>query len=512
MPAIISASPDRNLIRVAEQKPAEPADLGGHDGVADPRGDARGDVEGFDGAVWVGESQEVGDAARQPAARPLLALDVLEEGGGGPQPLGRGQPGVGALGPVAGRDQPLAGARIAGCLEVVGDRVGIGARARGERLADPAVPQPPARRQDAFVERLAGEGVDEADAPAIRVGLQQVGVHRPLDDRQQRLIVEVGHLGPERERHLLPDHGGHRQRHARRLAEPGDAAIDHVPEEGRDHDAVEFAKRPAIVRRAEQRFLLQRPEELGREQRVALGVPVQVGDQARLVRGGKAVAGRDEGAQGGRVEAPQIEPEPVRLAHQRRKLHGEGVAPRQLVAPVGDEQQDRPVPQAGGEMPEELQAGGIGPMEIFEQEEGRTGGGERGEERADLGEERGLVGHGLQPAARRRRPGAAAGRGRARRHRTGRARGRTVAYSSGRSRRRSARGRPAPPPRRPDRGPAWSCRCPLRRQGARAGRAPRARRQAPRAGRSAPASGRRGEAPIERSERRMDRRRRPRPR
>ena len=133
-------------VRVAEQKPAQPTDLGGHDGVADLCGNARGDVEGVDGAAWVGEPLEVGDAAHQPATRPLLAHDVLEEGGGRPQPLGRSQPGVGTLSPVTGREQPFAGARIAGRLEVVGDCIGIEARARGEHLADLAVPGAPARR------------------------------------------------------------------------------------------------------------------------------------------------------------------------------------------------------------------------------------------------------------------------------------------------------------------------------------------------------------------------------
>ena len=91
-------------------------------------GDGGGVVDGFDGAGWVGEPHEVGDAARQSAAYPLLAFGVLKEGGGRPQPLGRGQPGVGALGPVTGREQPLPGARIAGRLKVIGDRIGIGTR------------------------------------------------------------------------------------------------------------------------------------------------------------------------------------------------------------------------------------------------------------------------------------------------------------------------------------------------------------------------------------------------
>ena len=36
--------------------------------------------------------------------------------------------------------------------------------------------------------------MDKADAPAVLVGLQQVGVHRLFEDRQQRIIVEVRHL------------------------------------------------------------------------------------------------------------------------------------------------------------------------------------------------------------------------------------------------------------------------------------------------------------------------------
>src|SRR3954468_6508838 len=73
------------------------------------------------------------------------------------------------------------------------------------------------------------------------------------------------------------------------------------------------------------------------------------------------------------------------------------MAPRQFVTAIRDKQQDRPVPQTGSEVPEELQAGRIGSMKVFEQQEGWTGVGERGEKCADLGEVRGLIGHTLQP-------------------------------------------------------------------------------------------------------------------
>ena len=156
------------------------------------------------------------------------------------------------------------------------------------------MPESATRRQDAFVERLAGERVDEADAGAVPFGRQEMRVDRLLDDRQQRLVAEVGHLGPERERRLLPDHRGHRQRLAHLLAEPLHPPVDHLAQEGRHDDAVESPERPAVVALPQQRFLFQGAEELGGEERVALGVLLQVGDEARFVRGRETVAGRDE--------------------------------------------------------------------------------------------------------------------------------------------------------------------------------------------------------------------------
>src|SRR5215212_4396541 len=51
-------------------------------------------------------------------------------------------------------------------------------------------------------------------------------------------------------------------------------------------------------------------------------------------------------------------------------------------------------------MSKELQTSRIRPMKVFEQEEGRTGVGERSEKCADLGEACGLIGHPLQPTLR----------------------------------------------------------------------------------------------------------------
>ena len=49
---------------------------------------------------------------------------------------------------------------------------------------------------------------------------------------------------------------------------------------------------------------------------------------------------------------------------------GEGMAPRQLVCSVGDEEQYRPAPQMGRNVTQEFEAGGIGPVQVLEDDEG----------------------------------------------------------------------------------------------------------------------------------------------
>ena len=109
------------------------------------------------------------------------------------------------------------------------------------------------------------------------------------------------------------------------LAEPGDAAVDDLAQEATARRRGRVAERPTAVG-CRSNLLLQRAEELGREEGIALGMLLQIGDETRFVRRRKAVASGDERAQGVGVEAAQIEPQPLRLAHQRRQLLGERVA------------------------------------------------------------------------------------------------------------------------------------------------------------------------------------------
>ena len=63
---------------------------------------------------------------------------------------------------------------------------------------------------------------------------------------------------------------------------------------------------------------------------------------------------------------------PLRLADQRRHLVGERMTRGQLVDPVGRQQQERPVPQVGTDVAQEVDAGRVGPVEVLEEDEGRT--------------------------------------------------------------------------------------------------------------------------------------------
>src|SRR5215204_3068128 len=89
---------------------------------------------------------------------------------------------------------------------------------------------------------------------------------------------------------------------------------------------------------------------------------------------------------------------PIRLADECRQLLGEGMAPAQLVDAIGCNQQDRPMPQVGADVSQEIGASGVGPMEVLKDDEGWVVGGELSQELPHIAEERGLVGDRCQSA------------------------------------------------------------------------------------------------------------------
>src|SRR5215213_2565665 len=89
---------------------------------------------------------------------------------------------------------------------------------------------------------------------------------------------------------------------------------------------------------------------------------------------------------------------PIGLAYQRRQLLGEGIASARFVDPVGSNQQDRPMPQVGSHISQEVDAGRVGPMKVLEEDEGWVVDGELSQELPHFAEERGLIGDRCKPA------------------------------------------------------------------------------------------------------------------
>src|SRR4051812_14640252 len=170
---------------------------------------------------------------------------------------------------------------------------------------------------------------------------------------------------------------------------------------------MECVERPAVPVVVEQIFLFQGAEKLSGEERVPFSVALQIGDETILILFLQAIVPTDEGPQGFQVEPVQIEPPPFRLAHERRKLLRQRADSAQFFSSVGRDQQDGPVPQVRRDVSQEIDARGVCPTEVLEEDESWIGSAEFKQKLSHVGEERGLVGDGRQTTAsegsRRRR-------------------------------------------------------------------------------------------------------------
>ena len=143
MPSTIAARPVPKLIRIAEETPRSVASSAARTRRRPARRGARL-RPGRDGAGRVGEAREVREIRKRSRPRvPASPSTAFEERGSGAEPLGRRQPGVGALGALAGPTSHSQARGSPACCEVVGDRVRIGV------WRSPAAPRPPAGARSA---------------------------------------------------------------------------------------------------------------------------------------------------------------------------------------------------------------------------------------------------------------------------------------------------------------------------------------------------------------------------
>jgi hypothetical protein len=89
----------------------------------------------------------------------------------------------------------------------------------------------------------------------------------------------------------------------------------------------------------------------------------------------------------------EFEPETGCLPDDCRKLEREVVPPGELVIPEGCQEQDRHLPEARSQESQELEAGGIEPMQIFKQDERRADGGQITQKRPRIREKGDLIRH-----------------------------------------------------------------------------------------------------------------------
>jgi len=396
--------PDGRLVRFAREVQAEAATVpggGGEGGVPDNGGDAQRLVQIFDALPGRAHAAQAGDAVAQPAALAKVPVAPFQQRERRLIPLDRRQPGVGELRPLPRPHQPGNGPPVRRPLEVHRHRIGVGVRLRGEQFADAAMDQPPSRRGDARVDRLAHQRVREADVQPVRGLGQQPRLRRPLHGGEQRLLVHPRQRPQHRQHRLLPDRRRQGEQPLPLPVKPGDAGVDDLPKQGGQRGLAQVAQVPRLPLPPQRAGLAQGAQHLAYKEGVPLGATLDEGDEPLGLGGGEAVAVADEGADGGIVEGPQVDTLGGRLAHQGGKEGGEGMAAGQFVAAIRHDEQQRQRAEIAGHKAEQIEAARVRPVQIVEQEQHGSRGSECREEVEHLPEEFPLAGNFPDGAAHR---------------------------------------------------------------------------------------------------------------
>ena len=293
----------------------------------------------------------------------------------------RGGTVAGAAG-VVDRLRRERGAGLAGVARQLGQ---VGAGVAGvevlERLGHRAVQAQPPRRGEVLVERVADKDVGEAQPPArLGHGADEPGLGRLVEGREHLVLVPPGDGADDVGVELAADHGGQCEQLAAGVGLALQAPADRLDHAARDGEPVR--RRPALGR--------QQPSDLAREQRVALGLRVDLGGQ---VGGGRVAHRQRQQERGvGSAEAAQRE----RRGGRRAGDVGQGCG--QLGADLGvaiaaDHEQGRAAELRGDEA-QEQQRGCVCGVQVVEADDERARGAGVAQEGRDRLEEPEAVGLG----------------------------------------------------------------------------------------------------------------------
>jgi hypothetical protein len=277
-----------------------------------------------------------------------------------------GGPAGGLLGGEAGVRQGLLRGRGRPAGVVVGElavvRCKIGPPHRFDRRAHPTVQAAPARRSQLAVERLCHEGVGELERPGGRLD-DDPSRQRGIESLERAVGVEPAGVGEDVEVELSADHRGHPQHRLQVVREAADAPADDVAHGGGNVDR--------DGSRLQAPFALHQPDELGDEERVAVGALVQARCHRRQVDPGEV--GRQAEQVGDVVGSESGQPQPfhVRPAHDGDERVAElplgdvlGVAER------GDDEEGH-LPQLHGQEPQQTERRQVGPVQVVEDDHPR---------------------------------------------------------------------------------------------------------------------------------------------
>ena len=172
----------------------------------------------------------------------------------------------------------------------------------------------------------------EADAVAACRCRHEMRRLRPLGRGQERLLVRPRDGPPDRERHLLPHHGGDCEQRGGLVAQAAEPVVDDLSQQ-RWHRRLRdrLSGRPPSEA-LEQPLLLQAAQQLGQEQRVALGALDQVRGEAmdRLLPRGRGAPAPAPGRPRYRAGAGRAAPSAPRArgAGRARRADAAGRPPR----------------------------------------------------------------------------------------------------------------------------------------------------------------------------------------
>ena len=354
--------------------------------------------------------------------------------------IGRLLPREQAVGAAAGGEREVDRARRAldrgGAREVAGElrqpRVEIVLVAGEDRLADPRVQPRAAQGGEAVVERGADERVGERVAADAAGDLaQHAGAHRLVERGDEVVPGQRAERLEQPEVELAADHRRDLDRLARRRRQPPDPPRGHLSHAVGHPGLLEVDGALEAAR-----ALAQVAHDLLDEERVALGLPVQRRDEVGGRRGGAVRLHQRRDLAG--LEAVELEVGEDVLAPQRGDQLRERVALLELGVAVGAEEHRAPRLGRAHEVAQELHGRAVGPVQIVEDEQQRSAGGELGEQRGERVEQALALHPGLVEAGRGHG-------GRADRHAELRQQGGEVGRTRAEPRRRAGQRRPAGP-------------------------------------------------------------------